>query len=83
MTKKAAVLLPSQLRHLIRVTEAASRHPERDVLILWLGFSCGMRVTETARLPVAGCANCSLWCYDAKYLSQQLDRTKWKLSRWP
>lgn len=53
MTKRAAVLLPSQLRHLIRVTEATSRHPERDALILWLGFSCGMRVTETARLTVA------------------------------
>lgn len=53
MIKRAAVLLPSQLRHLIRVTEATSRHPERDTLILWLGFSCGMRVTETARLTVA------------------------------
>lgn len=53
MTKRAAVLLPSQLRHLLRVTEATSRHPERDVLILWLGFSCGLRVTETARLTVA------------------------------
>jgi len=53
MTKRAAVLLPSQLRHLIRVTEATSRHPERDAVILWLGFSCGMRVTETARLTVA------------------------------
>lgn len=46
MTKRAAVLLPSQLRHLIRVTEATSRHPERDLLILWLGFSCGLRVTD-------------------------------------
>ena len=46
MTKRAAVLLPSQLRHLLRVTEATSRYPERDVLILWLGFSCGLRVTE-------------------------------------
>lgn len=53
MIKRAAVLLPSQLRHLLRVTEATSRHPERDVLILWLGFSCGMRVTETSRLTVA------------------------------
>lgn len=33
MTKRAAVLLPSQLRHLFRVTEATSRHPERDALI--------------------------------------------------
>lgn len=53
MTNRAAVLLPSQLRHLLRVTEATSRHRERDVLILWLGFSCGLRVTETARLTVA------------------------------
>lgn len=53
MTKRAAVLLPSQLRHLIRVTEATSRHPERDAVILWLGFACGMRVTEIARLTVA------------------------------
>ena len=53
MTKRAAVLLPSQLRHLLHVTEVTSRHRERDVLILWLGFSCGLRVTETARLTVA------------------------------
>lgn len=53
MTKRAAVLLPSQLRHLLRVTEATSRHPERDALILWLGFGCGMRITETSRLIVA------------------------------
>lgn len=52
MTKRAATLSPAQLRHLIRVTEATSRHPERDVLILWLGFSCGLRITETARLTV-------------------------------
>lgn len=53
MSKQAAVLLPSQLRHLLRVTEATSRHPERDAVILWLGFACGMRVTEIARLTVA------------------------------
>lgn len=53
MIKRAATLSPSQLRRLLRVTEATSRHPERDAVILWLGFSCGMRVTETARLTVA------------------------------
>lgn len=53
MTKRAATLLPSQLRHLLRVTEATSRHPERDVLILWLGFGAGLRVTEIARITVA------------------------------
>lgn len=51
--KRAATLLPSQLRHLLRVTEATSRHPERDAVILLLGFGCGMRITETGRLTVA------------------------------
>lgn len=53
MTKRAATLSPSELRHLLRVTEATSRHPERDAVILWLGFACGLRVTEVARLTVA------------------------------
>lgn len=53
MQKRAAVLLPSQLRHLLRVTNSTSRHPERDSLILWLGFGAGMRVTEIARITVA------------------------------
>lgn len=53
MTKQAASLSPSQLRHLIRVTEVTSRHPERDTVILWLGFSCAMRITEIARVTVA------------------------------
>lgn len=51
--KRAATLSPSQVRHLFRVTEATSRHPERDALILLFGFACGMRITETARLTVA------------------------------
>ena len=53
MAKHAVVLLPSQVRHLLRVTEATSRHPERDALILLLGISCGVRITEIARLEVA------------------------------
>lgn len=36
----------------LRVTEATSRFPERDTLILLLGITCGMRVTEIARLEV-------------------------------
>jgi len=47
------VLRSSQIRHLLRVTEATSRHPERDALILLLGITCGMRVTEIARVEVA------------------------------
>ena len=49
----AAVLAPGQIRHLLRVTEATSRHPERDAAILLLGLCCGMRCTETAQITVA------------------------------
>ncbi|KUZ89148.1 integrase [Burkholderia ubonensis] len=50
--KRAKVLTPAKFRHLLRVTEATSRFPERDTLILLLGVTCGMRVTEIARLEV-------------------------------
>lgn len=50
---RAAVLAPGQLRHLLNVTEATSRHPERDAVILLLGLSLGMRITEIAQLTVA------------------------------
>lgn len=51
--KRATVLTPSAIRHLLRVTEATSRHPERDAAILLLGLSCGMRCTETAQITIA------------------------------
>lgn len=50
---RAAVITPGQIRHLLRVTEATSRHPERDAAILLLGLSCAMRCTETAQITVA------------------------------
>ncbi|WP_126284754.1 tyrosine-type recombinase/integrase [Burkholderia stagnalis] len=50
--KRAKVLTSAKFRHLLRVTEATSRFPERDSLILLLGVTCGMRVTEIARLEV-------------------------------
>lgn len=51
--KRAAVLAPGQFRHLMRVTEATSRHPERDAVILLLGYSAGLRISETALITVA------------------------------
>lgn len=45
---KAATITGAQLRHLLRVTEATSRAPERDRLVLLLGLTCAMRVTEIA-----------------------------------
>lgn len=50
--QQAAVIRPAQVRHLIRVTEATSRHWKRDHVVLLLGHTCGMRVTETARVCV-------------------------------
>lgn len=50
--KHARSLRPSEVRHLLRVTKATSRHPERDVLILLLGIAVGMRISEIGRLDV-------------------------------
>lgn len=49
---QASILKPGQIRQLLRVTEATSRHPERDCLILLLGITCGMRVTEIAQIEI-------------------------------
>ncbi|MDK6080363.1 tyrosine-type recombinase/integrase [Massilia varians] len=49
---QATTLQPGQIRHLLRVTNAASRHPERDCLVLLLGLTAGMRVTEIAQIEV-------------------------------
>lgn len=53
MPKHAVVLRPAQIRHLLRVTEATSRHPERDALVLLLSITCGMRITDIARIEIA------------------------------
>ncbi|MFX1767718.1 MULTISPECIES: tyrosine-type recombinase/integrase [Paraburkholderia] len=50
--KHAKILTPAKFRHLLCVAEATSRFSERDTLILLLGITCGMRVTEIARLEV-------------------------------
>lgn len=49
---KAATLTAAQLRHLLRVTDATSHAPERDRLVLLMGVTCAMRVTEIARVTV-------------------------------
>ncbi|MBG0881941.1 site-specific integrase [Burkholderia sp. 9775_39] len=51
--KRAAALSPGQIRHLLRVTEATSRHPARDAVILLLGLCAGMRITEVAQITAA------------------------------
>lgn len=49
---QAASLQTGQIRHLLRVTAATSRHPECDTLGLLLGLTAGMRVTEIAQIEV-------------------------------
>lgn len=50
---RAKTLHQGQLTRLIKITQATSRYPERDVLVLMLGHHCGMRITEISRLTVA------------------------------
>lgn len=49
---QATTLKPGQIRHLLRVTNGTSRHPERDCLVLLLGLTCGMRVSEVAQIQI-------------------------------
>jgi len=49
---QATSLQPGQIRHLLCVTAATSRHPERDTLVLLLGLTADMRVTEIAQMEV-------------------------------
>lgn len=52
MKKRAPTLKPSQLRHVLNVTAATSRHPERDCLAILMTHCAGLRVTELARLEI-------------------------------
>jgi len=49
---QATTFQPRQIRHLLRVTSAISRHPERDCPVLLLGLTARMRVTEIAEIEV-------------------------------
>ncbi|HXZ09111.1 MAG TPA: site-specific integrase [Paraburkholderia sp.] len=51
--KRAAVVTSRQIKHLLRVTDATSQHPERDSVVLRLGLNVGMRITECALITVA------------------------------
>ncbi|RMS06817.1 hypothetical protein ALP73_200372 [Pseudomonas coronafaciens pv. garcae] len=51
--RRATSLRPGQFKHLIRVASVTGRLPERDVMLLWLTHTTGVRVTELALLEVA------------------------------
>lgn len=48
--KRAAILRPSDIRHVLRVIEATSRWPERDAVAVLISICVGMRCTEIARI---------------------------------
>lgn len=50
--RHAAALRPGQLRHVIRVALITGRQPIRDVMLLWLTHSTGVRVTELASIEI-------------------------------
>lgn len=51
--RRATSLRPGQFKHLIRVASVTGRLPERDVMLLWLTHTPGVRVTEMALVEVA------------------------------
>lgn len=51
--RRATSLRPGQFKHLIRVASVTGRLPERNVALLWLTHTTGIRVTELALLEVA------------------------------
>lgn len=52
-TRRAASLRPGQFRRLIRVASVTGRMPERDVMLLWITHTTGIRVTELALIEGA------------------------------
>ena len=76
---QAAVLKPGQYLHLLCVTKATSRDPERDILVLMLGIHTGMRVSEIAQVEIGDMlfpsgairSEVSLWASITKGLRQR------------
>lgn len=51
--RRATSLRPEQFKHLIRVASMTGRLLERNMMLLWLTHTTGVRVTELALLEVA------------------------------
>lgn len=51
--KRAAILRPADIRHVLRVIDATSRWPARDALVFLMSVCTGMRCSEIARVTVA------------------------------
>lgn len=51
--RRATSLRPGQLKQLIRVASVTGCLPDREVMLLWLTHTTGIRLTELAMLVVA------------------------------
>ena len=51
--RRATSLRPGQFKHLIRVASVTGRNPERDVMLLWVTHTTGIRVTELAQVEIS------------------------------
>lgn len=49
---QATTLQPELIRYLLRVTATTSQHVERDCLVVLLGLTAGLRVTEIAQVEL-------------------------------
>lgn len=53
VTRRATALRPGQIRYLIRVASFTGSLPKRAVLLLWITYTTGIRVTELAQIEFA------------------------------
>jgi hypothetical protein len=73
---RAKSLHQGQFTRLIKITQATSRYPERDVLVLMLGHHCGMRITEISRIK-GGSSHSGLYASDLNVIKVN----KWSVLR--
>ena len=66
--QQAASLRPGQFRHVLRVAAVTGRMHERDVMLLWVTHSTGIRVTELALLEIRDIMHPSGQLRDEVYL---------------
>lgn len=66
--QQATSLRPGQFKHVLRVASVTGRMRERDVMLLWVTHSTGIRVTELALLEIRDIMHPSGQLRDEVYL---------------
>lgn len=52
VSRQAASLRPGQFKHVLRVASVSGRQSVRDVMLLWITHTTGIRVTELALIQI-------------------------------